>query len=240
MAVVTLPYRPSDGSPLNVVRLNEDLYNPAHPGTSLLGEANGNVSAGNLGSSFSVRRQHVRPEQFAAIGSEGLRPTQLFHGALFDRSTAWRNVGGATETWYQRTYASTVLVHYSAFATVWRMGDKGGKNYAAAVSAVQDGAAVGSSYRNLPVTVYEMDHLAGNEDFQINEHFNPRLVTGHFLMHGVTPGWHTVGIRVYIEKGQNIISCKRYNGKSFMVDLRYKVPTRIRLGIRNITVLRLA
>lgn len=231
---VVLPYAATTGTPFSADGFNHDLQR-------LFDTSNGWLDGTSLDAGFRVLKQHVRPNAVAKTDSTGMRGTLHYYDDIFDKVenfSASYVLPGCSYTWHQRFAAGVAQINFGAFASVWKMSDKAGSytKYDVATKLFVDGVAVDHTRRSMPATLF--DSFTG-DNWLVQEHYSTRMRSQAHLVEGLTVGTHTVDVRVFLERTELKHIANRYGVGDEPPALRYLIPHRLTVGVRNLTVLRL-
>lgn len=230
---ITLPYAPGTGDVLDPVQLNEDLQ-------VINDTANGWLNTSSFDPDFLVRRQHIRPQQAVDPQSVGFRGTTHIYDNVCAKAEDFSNahvIPGCAITWYQRFPAAVCLVNFGWWGSCWNLGPgvEAVPTHSVATKLYVDGTHVEHTRRAMPKTVWQVP-TGVYDNFFIQEHYSTRLRAQHHLLQDLSVGWHTVEVRAFLETLEHPVVANRY-GTHEPPTQRYLIPTRLRVGVRNLTVL---
>ena len=253
MPVVNVAYHPVNGSPLDVSGLNLDLYStPA--GDSILETSNGGLENANLDPGFLFRKQHFRRGEVIDASSAALRAPLDYYDNLWEGFEAPVNfvqgIPGACQTWHQRFPAGVAQVNFGIFTSLWRVSEISAEDVPPIISTKLfiDGVAVDHTRRDMPVTVFYENVGVGDIRYYISEAYSTRCRNQSHLLTGLSVGFHTAEVRVFVERVlANTTGDRNYTGlfglglkraDHGIKILKYNLVHRLRVGVRNMTVLR--
>ena len=232
---IVLPYNPATGDALDPVQLNEDLQ-VVHD------TANGWLNTSSFDAAFLARRQHIRPGQAISPQSVGFRGTTHIYDNVCAKAEDFSNahiLPGCSITWYQRFPARICLVNFGWWGSCWNLGPTaavpGIPSHSVATKLYVDGTGIDHTRRAMPKTVWQIP-TGVYDNFFIQEHHSTRLRAEHHLIENLTVGWHTVDVRAFLETLEIPVLADRYGTKEPPTQT-YLVPARLRVGVRNLTVL---
>lgn len=255
MAVVTLPYVPTDGTTLNPDQLNRNWHS-AVAGESLYGTLNGNIEGANMDAAFRIRPEHVRPgETFRAREEHGMETLDYYDDLWPSPDSSgqkqWVPIAHVGSRLYVPWDCTCVLYSVSIFYTVFRVRER----------AIDDGTDVRTgpdiqlalyiddvrlSYtrRECPITYWPSDtasadavYLTERESVQ-TQHLDLQhlSIAGSVDDAQTKAGYHDVSLRLYMPANIGQENLRPPFVDSGLSRIVWDMSHRFRCGIRSARV----
>jgi len=205
MAVIT-PNTTYPPGPFPVGGHNANIYSTTS-GRGIMSEPNGGLQVVNLDAAFSVRDEHVMPEEAVVARMDGTTiPMDVYNNAFGirdDEDPAYVAIAGLGERVYVPYAMAAVLWQWSFHVSVFRpyMYDDENQNgpdlAKIAVRVFVDGVEQQAWRRNFPVSA-EVD--VGDSAFVNHEQICPLWYDLCYLQLGVAAGYHEISAKLYLPR----------------------------------------
>ena len=234
MADTTLPYAYVDGATLVPANHNRNLFSTT--GTDgLLSNANGNLNEANLVAGFTVRAEHIHPEDAVRARSDGMSVDMDIVSDVFASTASdYVPIAGIAVRFYVPFTSAVLLWQWSSYITAWRYwvdnGLAAGYTPDIFTQAWIRGTPQASTIRAVPPSVHVAQASpAGVLTF---EDRGAAWLDQSFAEFDVASGFHDMQLRLYIQAFQLSRTIRRaINGVN--VDANHYLKHRVSFGMRG-------
>lgn len=205
MAVI-IPNTTYPAGTFPVTAHNANIYSTTS-GRGIMSEPNGGLQVVNLDAAFTVRDEHVMPEEAVVARMDGTTiPMDVYNNAFGirdDEDPVYVAIAGLGERVYVPYAMAAVLWQWSFHVSVFRpfMHDDENQNgpdlARIAVRVFLDGVELPAWRRNFPVSA-EVD--VGNDTFVNHEQICPLWYDLSYLQLGVAAGYHEISAKLYLPR----------------------------------------
>lgn len=208
MAVITPNTTYPNGSPLPPASHNANVYSTTS-GRGIMSEPNGGLQVVNLDAAFTVRDEHVMPEEAVVARMDGTTiPMDVYNNAFGirdDEDPVYVAIAGLGERVYVPYAMAAVLWQWSFHVSVFRPfmnnpENQNGPDLAKiAVRVFVDGVEQPAWRRNFPVSA-EVSLPSGGGAFVNHEQICPLWFDLSYLDLGVAAGYHEISVKLYLPR----------------------------------------
>jgi hypothetical protein len=254
MAVITPNTTYPNGAVLPVANHNANIYTTTS-GRGIMSEPNGGLQVVNLDAAFTVRDEHIMPEEAVVARMDGTTiPMDVYNNAFGirdDEDPVYVALAGLGQRVYVPYAMAAVLFQWSFHVSVFRpfMNNEENQNgpdlAKIAVRVFVDGVEQPAWRRNFPVSA-QVDLT--NDTFINQEQICPLWFDLSYLDIGVAAGYHEISVKLYLPRlsynPQDLdpnpseltipVPLSAFSPSGTADTVNCTVHTRISFGVRNV------